>query len=124
MAKRMTEESIYTKFKRLMDQIRDIFAAAFRKLRTIIKAVVTFAKKTQRVMVRYMTYSPNQQHAAAARVWLRTKNRRIRRKHWKILFPAIMELTKQSGDRIGEEAVTHIQRVKAPEGRRGHWEDE
>lgn len=88
----MTNESIYVKFKRLMDQIREIFAAAFRKLRPLIRAVVTFAKNAQRVMVRYMTYSPNQQHATAAQVWLRTKSRRIKRKHWKTLFPAILEI--------------------------------
>lgn len=34
------------------------------------------------------------------------------------------DFVNESGDRIGEETVTHIQRVKAPEGRRGHWEDE
>lgn len=27
-----------------------------------------------------------------------------------------------NGERIGEEVVTHIMRVKPPEGQRGHWE--
>lgn len=32
------------------------------------------------------------------------------------------DFVKQNGDQIGEETVTHIQRVTPPEGRKGHWE--
>lgn len=34
------------------------------------------------------------------------------------------DFVNESGDVIGEETVTHIMRIKAPEGRKGHWEND
>lgn len=80
-------ETIIQGIRRFSQVVRAFFDRLAEVLRPAFRKIAETGKKIQRHRVRGMRFSPDPQVSTAACIWLRTKNRRIKRKQLRLLFP-------------------------------------
>lgn len=80
-------ETMNQAVSRFCKAVLNFFDRLAEQLRPVWKKLIGMAKKVPRHRVHEMTFNPDRRIATAARIWLRTKNRRIKRKQLRLLFP-------------------------------------